>query len=158
MSSGQQILQFLTTGITNGSIYALIALGFVVIHSVTSVINFAQGEFAMLGALLAISLMSAGLPKGLAVMGAVAGVGTVAAILYRVALRPVRDSSPLTMIIITIGAALSIRGVAAASAASASLLHPHHPRTVASRLRRESVGGAPHGNSGRPYGAFRLWP
>ena len=114
MSSGQQILQYLATGITNGSIYALIALGFVVIHSVTSIINFAQGEFAMLGALLAISLVAAGLPQGLAVTGAVLGVGIFAAILYQLALRPARDSSPLTMIIITIGAALSIRGVALA--------------------------------------------
>jgi len=114
MSIGQQVLQFLATGITNGSIYALIALGFVVIHSVTSVINFAQGEFAMLGALLAISLIAAGLPQGLAVTGSVVVVGLFAAVLYRLALRPARDSSPLTMIIITIGAALSIRGVALA--------------------------------------------
>ena len=114
MSTAQQILQYLATGITNGSIYALIALGFVVIHSVTSIINFAQGEFAMLGALLAITLVAAGLPQGLAVLGAVLGVGLFAVILYRLALRPARDSSPLTMIIITIGAALSIRGVALA--------------------------------------------
>jgi branched-chain amino acid transport system permease protein len=110
MTSLQQVLQYLVTGITNGSIYALIALGFVVIHSVTSVINFAQGEFAMLGALLAISLMGAGLPQGPALLVSVAGVGAFAAALYRVGLRPARDASPLTMIIITIGAALAIRG------------------------------------------------
>lgn len=114
MTSAQQLLQYVITGITNGSIYALIALGFVVIHSVTSVINFAQGEFAMLGALLAISLIVGGLPQGLAVAVAVVGVGVFAAGLYRVGLRPARDASPLTMIIITIGAALSIRGVALA--------------------------------------------
>src|SRR3989304_2278677 len=68
MISTQQVLQFLITGITNGSIYALIALGFVVIYSVTSVINFAQGEFAMLGALMAVSLIAAGLPQGLALV------------------------------------------------------------------------------------------
>jgi len=112
MSSGQQVLQYLVTGITNGSIYALIALGFVVIHSVTSVVNFAQGEFAMLGALLAISLMAAGLPQGVALAGAVIAVGVFAALLYRVGLRPARDASPLAMIIITIGAALAVRGVA----------------------------------------------
>lgn len=114
MPSGQQLLQFVVTGITNGSIYALIALGFVVIHSVTSVINFAQGEFAMLGALLAISLIAAGLPQVLAVLVAVLGIGLFAAILYQVGLRPAREASPLTMIIITIGAALAIRGVALA--------------------------------------------
>jgi len=112
MASAQQVLQFLVTGITNGSIYALIALGFVVISSVTSVINFAQGEFAMLGALLAVWLIAAGLPQGLAVVVAVVGVGLFSAVLYQVGLRPARDASPLTLIIITIGAALAIRGVA----------------------------------------------
>jgi branched-chain amino acid transport system permease protein len=112
MASAQQVLQFLITGITNGSIYALIALGFVVISSVTSVINFAQGEFAMLGALLAVWLIAVGLPQGLAVMVAVVGVGIFSAVLYQFGLRPARDASPLTLIIITIGAALAIRGVA----------------------------------------------
>jgi branched-chain amino acid transport system permease protein len=112
MISTEQVLQFLVTGITNGSIYALIALGFVVIYSVTSVINFAQGEFAMLGALLAVSLITAGLPQGLALGAAVVGVGILSAVLYQVGLRPARDASPLTLIIITIGAALAIRGVA----------------------------------------------
>ena len=112
MTSAQQLLQFLVTGITNGSIYALIALGFVVIYSVTSVINFAQGEFAMLGALLAVWLIAAGLPQGLAVVVTVVGVGLFSAVLYQVGLRPARDASPLTLIIITIGAALAIRGVA----------------------------------------------
>jgi branched-chain amino acid transport system permease protein len=112
MVTTQQALQFLVTGITNGSIYALIALGFVVIYSVTSVINFAQGEFAMLGALMAVSLITAGLPQGLALVVAVIGVGILSAVLYRVGLRPARDASPLTLIIITIGAALAIRGMA----------------------------------------------
>jgi len=112
MTSAQQVLQFLVTGITNGSIYALIALGFVVIYSVTSVINFAQGEFAMLGALLAVWLIAVGLPQGLALVAAVVGVGLFSAVLYQVGLRPARDASPLTLIIITIGAALAIRGVA----------------------------------------------
>jgi branched-chain amino acid transport system permease protein len=112
VDSAQQFLQFLVTGITNGSIYALIALGFVVIYSVTSVINFAQGEFAMLGALLAVWLIAVGLPQGLALVVAVVGVGLFSAVLYQVGLRPARDASPLTLIIITIGAALAIRGVA----------------------------------------------
>lgn len=112
MTFAQQLLQYLVTGITNGSIYALLGLGFVVIYSVTSVINFAQGEFAMLGALLAVSLIAGGLPQGLALVVAVVGVAIFAAALYRVGLRPARDASPLTLIIITIGAALAIRGVA----------------------------------------------
>src|SRR5574341_2017554 len=112
MAAAPQALQFLVTGITNGSIYALIALGFVVIYSVTSVIHFAQGEFAMLGALLGVWLIAVGLPQGLALVVAVVGVGLFSAMLYQVGLRPARDASPLTLIIIIIGAALAIRGVA----------------------------------------------
>src|ERR671933_484534 len=49
MPTTQQLAQYLVTGVTNGSIYALVALGFVTIFTVTEVINFAQGEFVMLG-------------------------------------------------------------------------------------------------------------
>ena len=105
-------VQLLVSGLALGAIYALVCLGFVVIYSVTSVINFAQGEFAMLGALLAVWLIAVGLPQGLAVMVAVVGVGIFSAVLYQFGLRPARDASPLTLIIITIGAALAIRGVA----------------------------------------------
>jgi branched-chain amino acid transport system permease protein len=84
----------------------------VTIYNVTGIINFAQGEFAMLGALMAVSLIAAGLPQGLALVGAVIGVGIFSALLYRVGLRPARDASPLVLIIITIGAALAIRGAA----------------------------------------------
>ncbi|MDH3803539.1 MAG: branched-chain amino acid ABC transporter permease, partial [Deltaproteobacteria bacterium] len=50
-----QLPQFLVSGITSGSIYALIALGFGIIHNATGIVNFAQGEFVMLGAMTMIS-------------------------------------------------------------------------------------------------------
>ena len=50
-----QLPQFLVSGITSGSIYALIALGFGIIHNATGIVNFAQGEFVMLGAMAMIS-------------------------------------------------------------------------------------------------------
>ena len=56
------LLQFTLTGMTIGSIYAIVALGFVTIYSVTKVINLAQGEFVMLGGLTMYSLSSAGMP------------------------------------------------------------------------------------------------
>ena len=56
MSFQAEILQFLLAGITVGSIYALIALGFVTIYNVTGIINFAQGEFAVYGAFIAITV------------------------------------------------------------------------------------------------------
>ena len=51
-----QLPQFFVSGLTSGSIYALIALGFGIIHNATGIVNFAQGEFVMLGAMTMISL------------------------------------------------------------------------------------------------------
>ncbi|MBI2371342.1 MAG: branched-chain amino acid ABC transporter permease [Deltaproteobacteria bacterium] len=112
MTLEQQLLQYIVSGITNGSIYALIALGFVAIYSVTGIINFAQGEFAMLGALLMVSLTRAGLPVPAALLITVALVALAGAVVQRTMLHPARRASVLAQIIITIGASLAIRGVA----------------------------------------------
>src|SRR5437667_297939 len=74
MTLTQQLAQFIASGIVNGTIYALLGLGLVAIHSVTRVVNVAQGEFAALGALLASTLVARGMPLSLA-----AGVAVVAA-------------------------------------------------------------------------------
>ena len=55
-------LQYLLSGITKGSIYAVVAIGFNLIYSATGVLNFAQGEFVMLGGMVAIMLAQLGLP------------------------------------------------------------------------------------------------
>ncbi len=99
-------------GLTTGSIYALIALGFVTIYNVTGIINFAQGEFAMLGAMLMVSLQPLGLPQPLAFLLAVLGVVAIGAGLERIAIHPARRASPVALIIITIGADIAIRGMA----------------------------------------------
>lgn len=119
-----QLLQLFIAGVTVGSIYALIALGFVVIYNVTGVINFAQGEFAMLGALVAITLTSEtglfnrsmtvklALPLPLAIAAATLIVALVGLALYQFAIRPAHGASVITQIIITIGAAIALRGAA----------------------------------------------
>ena len=53
--NGSVILQFLLTGLTNGILYSMVAFGFTIIFSATEIFNFAQGEFVMLGGLLAIT-------------------------------------------------------------------------------------------------------
>ena len=63
--------QYLFAGITYGSIYAVVAIGFNIIYNATGIINFAQGEFVMLGGMIAISLLPL-LPLPLAVAAAVA--------------------------------------------------------------------------------------
>ena len=57
-----QFAQYLLTGITVGAIYALVALGFAIIYNASQVINFAQGEFVMVGGMAAVWLANAGWP------------------------------------------------------------------------------------------------
>jgi branched-chain amino acid transport system permease protein len=107
-----EILQFFFSGLTNGAIYALIALGFSIIFNSTSIINFAQGEFVMLGALAVISLFSMGLGLPLAFVLAII-IGTVIGLAFeRFAIRPARDATPISLIIITVGGGVLLKGLA----------------------------------------------
>lgn len=110
--TGDQLLQYLIDGLTLGSIYAMIALGFTLIHNATGIVNFAQGEFVTFGALITISCAVAGLPLPIAVLLAVLAVTLVGAALEWVAIRPARRASVITLIIITIGASIFLRGLA----------------------------------------------
>lgn len=112
MESLTPLLQFLISGLTNGAIYALIALGFSIIYNATTIINFAQGEMVMLGALCAISLYHLYPSLPVAFLGGVAVVTLVGLLFERLALRPVRDQSPIVLIIITVGGAVFFQGVA----------------------------------------------
>jgi branched-chain amino acid transport system permease protein len=107
-----EFLQFLFSGLTVGAIYALIALGFTLIYNASDVINFAQGEFVMLGGMSTVFLALAGVPLPLAALVAI--VVTIAAgfAMHRGAIEPARDASPVALIMITIGASIFIRGVA----------------------------------------------
>jgi branched-chain amino acid transport system permease protein len=112
--SADQFLQYLVSGVTQGSIYALVALGFTVIYAVTKIINFAQGEFVMLGGMISFTLShSAGMPQVPALLISVFSCAVIGAILYTVAIRTARKASVVSLIIITIGAAILIRGIAA---------------------------------------------
>ena len=168
----EQFQQYIVIGIQDGSIYALIGLGFTIIYAVTNIINFAQGEFVMLGGMCSYMLVdsvdvptlptvviallcaaaigalihllrnrrinrfilglmivlplasiplvlflygefaSVEIPVGLASFLPVLMVGAVGAILYLLSIRTARRPSILALIIITIGAALVIRGIA----------------------------------------------
>ncbi|MFN8483358.1 MAG: branched-chain amino acid ABC transporter permease [Anaerolineae bacterium] len=111
MPTLQQLTQYLITGVTNGSIYALIALGFVTIFTVTEVINFAQGEFVMLGSMLTVSIMRAGLPLPIAAVLGILLVGLLSGVFYWTSLRTARRASLISLLVITIGASIVIRGV-----------------------------------------------
>jgi branched-chain amino acid transport system permease protein len=105
-------LQFVAAGLTAGAIYALVALGFAIIFNASGAINFAQGEFVMIGAMSAVSLVGLGLPLAAAVPLAICAAAIVALIIERIAIAPARHAGTVTLIIITIGVSLFLRGLA----------------------------------------------
>lgn len=105
-------IQFLISGITIGSIYAMVALGFVTIYSVTKVINLAQGEFVMLGGMTMFSLVKLGVPYLASFLLTIAFVMAVGWLLEWAVIRKAKGADPLSLIILTIGTAIFIRGLA----------------------------------------------
>lgn len=107
----QEILQYLFSGITNGAIYAVIAVGFSMLYSSTELINFAHGEFVMLGALSMATLTAGfGWPLVPAFILTVAAVGSAGLVFERLAIRPVKQPDHIVLIIITVGASIFLRG------------------------------------------------
>jgi len=102
------IVQYGLSGITVGSIYAFVAVGFNIIYSTTGIINFAQGEFLIIGAMTAISLYQI-VPLWLAIALAVIVTTVLGGLIEVVFIRPARDASVLRLIVITIGLSIMIR-------------------------------------------------
>ncbi len=107
-----EFLQFASSGLTVGAVYALVALGFTLIYNACDVVNFAQGEFVMLGGMATVFIAMAGVPLPLAALAAVALVVGIGFALHRLAIEPARGASPVTLIMITIGASIFLRGAA----------------------------------------------
>jgi branched-chain amino acid transport system permease protein len=109
---GSQWVQFVAGGLTAGAIYALVALGFSIVYNASGAINFAQGEFVMVGGMSAVSLLAMGLPLPVAVLLAVAAAVIVGLLVEKLAIEPARHAGTVTLIIITIGVSLFLRGLA----------------------------------------------
>jgi branched-chain amino acid transport system permease protein len=107
-----EFLQFLFSGVTVGATYALVGLGFSIIYNSSHVINFAQGEFVMIAGMSTVSLLALGLPMPIAILIAVMITTAVGLLLEKLAVEPARDATIVTLIIITIGASIFLRGAA----------------------------------------------
>jgi branched-chain amino acid transport system permease protein len=108
-----QLLQYAVTGVTIGSVYAMVAIGFNIIYNVTEIINLAQGEFVMLGGLVMVFFhVTVGLPIIIAFVVTIVVVTFVGMLLDRLAIRPIKQPTVLTMIIATIAASIVIKGAA----------------------------------------------
>lgn len=105
-------LQFVFSGTTVGAVYALVALGFTLIYNASSVVNFAQGEFVMIGGMTTAFLYAAGTPLWLAALLAVIVAAIVGVLLNKLAIERARGASVVALIIITIGASIFLSGLA----------------------------------------------
>ena len=113
ISFTNQLFQYLVTGLTVGSIYAMVAIGFNIIYNVSEIINFAQGEFVMLGGLVMVSLhVAIGLPLVPAFGGTIIIVTLVGILLERSAIRSIKQPTALALIIATVAASFIIKGLA----------------------------------------------
>jgi branched-chain amino acid transport system permease protein len=99
------------SGVTRGCIYAIVAIGFSIIYSGTQIINFAQGEFVMIGAMVAAVLL-AKTSLLVAFPAAVAAGCLAGAIVALFVLIPLKRASVISLIIITIGTSIMFRGLA----------------------------------------------
>ena len=106
------LAQILVSGVTIGAIYALVALGFAIIYNASQVINFAQGEFVMIGGMTTAACVEAGVSLPLAAGAAVVVATLIGAMLEKLAVEPARGAPVVTLIILTIGASILLRGIA----------------------------------------------
>ncbi len=133
----ESLLQFLFSGLTVGAVYALVALGFTIIYNASDVVNFAQGEFVMLGGMITVFAHEAGVPLALAAVLAILLTAAVGVALNKLAIEPARGAPVVSVIIITIGASIL-------SGAPLSLIFDKqlHPLPEFSRRAPIRIGGA----------------
>ncbi len=121
----ESVLQSLISGIVVGSIYALIALGFVLIYKSTAVINFAQGELLMFGAYLCLTLVVAlKIPFWFAFFATLIAAGLLGLLLERLFLRPMIGEPVISIIMLTIGMASFLKGILHVIWGSETMVYP----------------------------------
>jgi len=107
-----QVLQLVISGVAQGCIYGLIALGFVLIYKATETVSFAQGDLMMLGAFIGLAVMTLlGFPFWIAVLSAIAAMGLFGLAVERLVIRPIIGQPQFTIVMLTIGIGYVARGV-----------------------------------------------
>jgi branched-chain amino acid transport system permease protein len=129
------VLQLIVSGLANGCVYGLIAMGFVLIYKATEAVNFAQGDFMMLGAFICLGLTNAefmGLPFWVAVPLAIVIMGAFGYALDLVVLRQMSGQSQIAVIILTIALGFVLRF-------AAGLIWGHEPVSLQSPIAGRDV-------------------
>ncbi|MBW2171233.1 MAG: branched-chain amino acid ABC transporter permease, partial [Deltaproteobacteria bacterium] len=113
MSLSQQIAQYIITGLTIGAIYAIVAMGFNIIHNTTGIVNFAQCEFISFGGMFMYSLVVLGkAPMLVGFVISIVGVALIGALIARGPIRYARSKEIIVLIFLTIGLSGTLRGTA----------------------------------------------
>ncbi len=110
MAAVTQVAQYAVGGLATGSLYALVALGVVLLYRSSRVLNFAHGDMATASAFVAFMLMARALPFSLAVTGGLAAAAVVGAAFFFFIIRPAKEASLLGKIVLTLGLALVLSG------------------------------------------------
>jgi branched-chain amino acid transport system permease protein len=107
-----QALQIIISGIAQGCIYGLIALGLVLIYKATETVSFAQGELMMLGAFLGLGAMTVlGFPFWIALLSSMLAMAAFGGLLERIVIRPILGQPAFSIVMLTIGIGYVARGV-----------------------------------------------
>ena len=107
-----QFLQLVISGIAQGCIYGLIALGFVLIYKATETVSFAQGELMMLGAFGGLVCMTTlGFPFWIAIIASIAAMALFGFLLERVVIRPILGQPAFSIVMLTFGIGYVARGL-----------------------------------------------
>jgi len=113
MDLQSQIFQYLVTGLTVGSIYAMVGLGFTIIYNATGLINLAQGEFVMFGGLIMVFLTATlRLPMIAAFLVTLVLVTVIGMVYERLFINPLKQASLITLLIVTVAVSIFFRGIA----------------------------------------------
>lgn len=107
-----ELLQYIANGLVSGGIYAIVAVGFITIYSVSKVINLAQGEFLMLGGMMTVAMIGMNLPYGVAVLLAILAVTLIGILMQKYLVAYVKKATAISLIILTIGLSTLFRGAA----------------------------------------------
>ena len=106
-------INYLINGVSLGSVYAIIALGYTMVYGIAKLLNFAHGDIIMIGSYVVfVTVSSMGLPPVLGVLLAVAACTLLGVVIERVAYKPLRNASPLAVLITAIGVSYLLQNVA----------------------------------------------
>ena len=106
-------INYLINGVSLGSVYAIIALGYTMVYGIAKMLNFAHGDIIMIGSYVVfVTVSSMGLPPMLGVLLAVASCTLLGVVIERVAYKPLRSASPLAVLITAIGVSYLLQNVA----------------------------------------------